>query len=63
MTDANYTYYGDHFAIHTYIKSLCCILETNIMSTISQFKKFLNKIEHRHLLWADYVLESRNAGD
>lgn len=26
-----WTYFGDHFAIYTDIKSLCCIPATNIM--------------------------------
>lgn len=30
-TNVNWTYRGDHFAVYTNIKSLCCILETNIM--------------------------------
>ena len=29
--DVNETYCGDHFAIYTNIKSLCCTPETNIM--------------------------------
>lgn len=29
--DANYTYFGDYFAICTNIGSLCCIPEMNIM--------------------------------
>ena len=29
--DANQTYCGAHFAIYTYIESLCCTPETNIM--------------------------------
>ena len=31
VTDANQTYCGDHFTIHTKIQSLCCTPETNIM--------------------------------
>ena len=27
----NQTYYGDHFAMYTTIKTLCCILETNLL--------------------------------
>lgn len=27
----SYPYYGDCFAIYTYIESLCCTLETKIM--------------------------------
>ena len=29
--DVNQTYCGDHFAMYTNIKSLCCTPETNIM--------------------------------
>ena len=28
--DVNWTYCGDHFAMYTIIKSLCCTPETNI---------------------------------
>ena len=31
VMDVNETYYGDHFAIYTYIESLCGAPETNIM--------------------------------
>ena len=29
VTDVNLTYCGDHFAVYTNIKSLCCTPETN----------------------------------
>ena len=38
--DVNQTYCGDHIAIYTNIKSLCCIPTTNIML---YFKLYLNK--------------------
>ena len=31
VTDVNYTYCGDHFAIHTNSKSLFCTPEINIV--------------------------------
>lgn len=30
MTDVNYTYYGDHFAVYTNTESLHCTPEINI---------------------------------
>ena len=30
MTDVNYTYYGDHFAVYTNTEPLCCTPEINI---------------------------------
>lgn len=35
VTDTNQTYHGDHFAIYTNIKPLCCMPETNIMLHIN----------------------------
>ena len=29
VTDGNYTYWGDNFAMYTHIKSICCTPETN----------------------------------
>ena len=31
VTDVNWTYWGNHFAIHTNVESLHCIPETSIM--------------------------------
>ena len=31
VMDVNQTYCGDHFAIYSYVESLCCTSETNIM--------------------------------
>ena len=31
MTDVNWTYYGDYFAIYTNIKSSCYTTETDMM--------------------------------
>ena len=34
--NVNETYCGDHFAMYTYIKSLCCTPETNVMLYVSK---------------------------
>lgn len=40
MDDVKQTYFGDHFEIHTGIKSLCCTPATNIVNQIlHQLKK------------------------
>ena len=39
--DVNEAYWGDHFAICTNIKSLCCTLETNIMFFTLETNKML----------------------
>lgn len=51
MTDVNYIYCGDHFAICTCIESFCYIPGTNIMVYINyaSVKKRGKKTIHRHL--------------
>ena len=39
MTDVNYTYYGDHFAVYTNTESLCCTPEINIIICQLNLKK------------------------
>ena len=38
VTDVSQIYCGDHLAIHTNTKSLCCTLETNIMLCLLYLK-------------------------
>ena len=40
------TYWGDHFIMNTYIKSLCCIPETNILSN-----KISSYLKNTYILW------------
>ena len=35
VTDVNHTYCGDHFTIHTNIKSLCFTLAAHILGSIT----------------------------
>ena len=44
VIDVNQTYCGDHFTIDTYIKSLYCIPETNIMLHVDYFS-ILKKLQ------------------
>ena len=37
VMDASYTYCAHHFAIYTYVESLCCIPETNIILYVNYF--------------------------
>ena len=39
MTDVNYTYYGDHFAVYTNTESLYCTPEINIIICQLNLKK------------------------
>ena len=47
VMDGNQTYCGDHFAMYTNTKSLCCTPETNIMLYINYISIFLTiKLYH-----------------
>ena len=37
--DANQTYRGDHFTMHSYVESLCCIPEINVICQLYLNKK------------------------
>lgn len=41
MMDVNQTYWGNHFVVYTYIKSLCCIPEAYIILYANYISKTL----------------------
>ena len=57
VTDINETYCGDHFAVYTYIKSLCYIPKTNkyYRSIASQFKKKKKKRKREKMKGRNYL--------
>ena len=50
MTDGNWTYCDDHFAMYTNVKSICCTLETNIIVYVNYTLINLKKEETMILL-------------
>ena len=58
MTDVNYTYYGDHFAVYTNTESLCCTPEINIIIGQLNLKKILSEYPPKNLGGSQNVLLS-----
>ena len=50
VMDGNQTYCGDHFAVYTNIKLLCCTPETNIMIHVNYTSILKNQLAEQKVL-------------
>ena len=55
VTYSNQTHPGDHFEIHRNIKSLCCMIGTNIVLQVNYTSKKKNTQKKRTDLWLPEV--------
>lgn len=53
--DVNQTYWGDHFAIYTYMESLCFIPKIILITYQFKMKEKGCYEEHLSFLYAEYV--------
>ena len=56
-------YCGNHFAVYTYIKSLCCTPETNVICQLFFLKFFLLKLIYSVLLQLIYSVSGVQQSD